>query len=54
MQYIFIKMVKEKMFVNPWEVKGDIDYNRLIKEFGLQKIDDKLLERIKKLGKSFF
>ena len=34
--------------VTPWEVKGDIDYEKLIKEFGVEKINDKLLERIKK------
>jgi len=34
--------------VTPWEVKGDIDYEKLIKEFGTEKIDDKLLKRIKK------
>jgi len=33
--------------VTPWEVKGDIDYEKLIKEFGVEKINDKLLERIK-------
>lgn len=38
----------EKMLVTPWEVKGDIDYDRLTKEFGTEKIDDKLLRRIKK------
>ena len=41
-------MKKEKVIVNPYEVEGKINYNRLIKEFGLQKIDDKLLSRIKK------
>ncbi len=34
--------------VTPWEVKGDIDYDRLIKEFGTEAIDDKVLARIKK------
>ncbi|OGJ19866.1 tryptophan--tRNA ligase [Candidatus Pacearchaeota archaeon RBG_13_36_9] len=34
--------------VTPWEVKGEVDYGKLIKEFGLEKIDKKLLERIKK------
>lgn len=34
--------------VNPWEVEGEIDYTKLIKQFGVNKIDDKLLERIKK------
>lgn len=34
--------------VTPWEVSGDVDYNKLIKEFGTQKIDAALLERMKK------
>ena len=39
----------EKEFsVNPWEVSGKIDYDKLIKEFGVSKIDEKLLSRIKK------
>jgi len=37
-----------KMVVTPWEVSGDIDYNRLIKEFGTQPVTDGLLERIGK------
>ncbi|MAG45474.1 tryptophan--tRNA ligase [Candidatus Pacearchaeota archaeon] len=36
------------MKVTPWEVSGNIDYNKLIKGFGVSKIDNKLLERIKK------
>ena len=39
---------KEKMSVTPYEVKGEIDYDKLVKEFGVDKINDKLLERIKK------
>ena len=38
----------EEQIVTPWEVSGDIDYDRLIKEFGTEPIDDKLIERIKK------
>lgn len=34
--------------VTPWEVKGKIDYNKLIKEFGVSEISDKHLEEIKK------
>lgn len=34
--------------VTPWEVKGNIDYDKLIKEFGVSKIDEKTLDRIKK------
>jgi len=40
-----------KFIVTPWEVKGDIDYNKLIKQFGTEKIDDNLLERIKQYTK---
>ena len=36
------------MSVTPYDVKGDIDYNRLVKEFGIEKINPQLLERIKK------
>lgn len=34
--------------ITPWEVKGRVDYNKLIDEFGVKVIDDRLLERIKK------
>ena len=37
-----------KYVVTPWEVHGDIDYKRLIKEFGIKDIDSKLLKRIEK------
>ncbi|MEM3422679.1 MAG: tryptophan--tRNA ligase [Candidatus Bilamarchaeaceae archaeon] len=36
--------------VNPWEVSGEIDYERLIKEFGTQKITDSLKEKLAKLA----
>ncbi len=32
-------MVK-KSFFNPWEIKGDIDYNKLVKEFGISLMKD--------------
>src|SRR3989338_8514938 len=38
----------QKFIVTPWEVKGNIDYDKLIKEFGTSKINDALLERTKK------
>lgn len=38
----------EEMIVNPWEVRGKIDYDKLIKEFGTKHITDELLNRIKK------
>jgi tryptophanyl-tRNA synthetase len=34
--------------VTPWEVKGNIDYDKLIKQFGTQPLDDALLKRIEK------
>lgn len=36
------------MKVTPWEVSGEIDYKRLISQFGISEIDEKLLKRIKK------
>jgi tryptophanyl-tRNA synthetase len=41
----------EGMKVTPWEVSGNIDYDRLIKEFGVEKINDEVLARIKKHAK---
>ncbi len=38
-----------KTIVTPWEVKGNIDYDKLIQEFGVQKIDATLIKRIEKL-----
>jgi len=35
--------------VTPYEVKGQIDYDRLIKEFGIQKLTELDLARIKKI-----
>ncbi len=32
----------------PWEVRGKVDYQRLVKEFGTELVDEKLLNRIKK------
>jgi len=37
------------MKVNPYDVEGEIDYDRLIQEFGIKKIDKKLLTRIQKI-----
>ena len=38
-----------KTRVDPYEVQGEINYDRLIKEFGIKKIDKKLLDRIEKI-----
>ncbi len=40
---------EEKDFiVTPWSVKGRVDYDRLVKEFGTQQITEELLKRIEK------
>ncbi len=36
--------------VTPWEVKGNVDYDKLIEDFGTQKIDDELHKRIVRLA----
>lgn len=36
--------------VTPWEVKGFVDYDKLIKEFGTQPLTDEILERIHKVA----
>ncbi len=38
----------EDMLVTPWEVQGTVDYDKLMERFGTQKINEELLERIKK------
>jgi len=37
--------------VTPWEVEGQIDYEKLVKEFGLKVIDEKIKEKIKEYTK---
>src|SRR3989304_1903149 len=37
---------KNEMVVPPWEVRGKVDYERLIREFGTQPLTDELLKRI--------
>lgn len=34
------------MVVTPWEVRGEVDYDRLIREFGTQPLTDELLQRL--------
>src|SRR3989344_6554307 len=43
-----MKKDDDKSHVTPWEVKGKINYEKLIKEFGVSRLDEKTLERIKK------
>ncbi len=36
------------MVLTPWEVSGDVDYGRIVKEFGTKLITKEMLDRIKK------
>lgn len=38
----------DEMVVTPWEVRGKVDYERLIREFGTQPLTDELLKRLAK------
>ena len=38
----------EDFTVTPWEVKGDVDYDKLVKKFGTSYIDQDLLDKIQK------
>lgn len=42
-------MSADDFIVTPWHVEGDIDYDKLIKQFGTEKISSELLERIKRI-----
>ncbi|MFX1265524.1 MAG: tryptophan--tRNA ligase [Promethearchaeota archaeon] len=42
---------EEEMVVTPWEVKGKIDYDRLIKEFGTERITPQLKQRMYRITK---
>jgi tryptophanyl-tRNA synthetase len=40
-------MIKEEGEITPWEVEGRVDYEKLVKEFGLKEIDEDILEKIR-------
>lgn len=40
--------MEKNSVINPWEVSGEIDYEKLIREFGVSKLEGKTLERLKK------
>ncbi|MBX4196024.1 tryptophan--tRNA ligase [Candidatus Pacearchaeota archaeon] len=47
--------MKEEFSVTPWDIKGDIDYDKLIKKFGVEPLTPSLLKRIEKtVGESHF
>nr|CAJ2476788.1 unnamed protein product [Leishmania braziliensis] len=39
----------QEAIVTPWTVEGDVDYDKLIKHFGCQAIDERVLDRIERL-----
>ena len=43
-------MSTDDFVVTPWHVEGDIDYDKLIKKFGTEKISTDVLNKIKKIA----
>ena len=43
-------MSSDDFIVTPWHVEGDIDYEKLIKRFGTEKISAQLFDRMKKVA----
>ncbi|HYS99061.1 MAG TPA: tryptophan--tRNA ligase [Thermoplasmata archaeon] len=41
----------EDFVVTPWEVTGQVDYDRLVTQFGTERITPELLERIRRVAK---
>jgi tryptophanyl-tRNA synthetase len=41
-------MARDDFVVTPWEVRGEVDYDKLVERFGTQVIDDALLERLRR------
>ena len=41
-------MDKQEFSVTPWDVKGEVDYDALMREFGVEKISPELLKRLQK------
>ncbi len=39
---------KKEFKVTPWEVKGEIDYDKLVEEFGVERISGELYKRLEK------
>lgn len=43
-------MSADDFVVTPWHVEGDIDYDKLIKKFGTEKLSKKVLDKIKQIA----
>ncbi len=39
--------MKEEFKVNPWEVSGSVDYNKIVREFGVDLLDQNVLSKLK-------
>lgn len=39
---------REEMVVTPWKVSGDVDYDRLVKQFGTRPLKRSILDRVEK------
>lgn len=47
-------MADQRHVVTPWEVSENVDYKKLISDFGVEEISDELLKRLEKItGKNF-
>ncbi len=44
-------MTKEEFSVTPWSVKGTVNYDRLVSQFGVQRLDVPLQKRLEKITK---
>jgi len=42
-------MSSDEFVVTPWHVEGDIDYDKLIKQFGTQKLSNEILIKLQKI-----
>ncbi|MCV0373330.1 MAG: tryptophan--tRNA ligase [Nitrosarchaeum sp.] len=42
-------MSADDFIVTPWHVEGDIDYDKLVKQFGTEKISEGILDKIKRI-----
>lgn len=40
----------EQFSVTPWEIKGRVDYDKLVTEFGVERVEDRHLEAIRELA----
>src|SRR5436305_13058249 len=46
----FLSRMPEDFVVTPWDVTGSIDYDRLITQFGTERITPELLGRLQRLA----